>query len=666
MSARRTFLSRLVAGYGRSHLVQAVLIALVTVGTIQAAVQVPTIGRALDSGEEWSRDLRLPVGNLRNRAKAPHPGIVVVSITESVLDAFPYRSPVDRQFLSDVLNKLAAKRVRAIGVDVLFDRPTEPDKDEALRRTLRSLPVPVVASFVDDPRLMDAEGLKYLQEFVPPPARGMANIVKSDDDIVRNIYPGERGPDGGYIPGLDRALLGRLGIQTPDASPRLRYLLPQADGSPPFAEFEADTVEFVPEPLLAGKIVLLGADLTLIDRHLTPFARTAGSIDGQMAGVVIHAHGLAQLLDGQGVRMLPRTGALALLLAMALIGSGLGRLGLPLWGKALGGVGIIAAFWAGGFILYGFTELFIPLVEPTVVFVAASWLTDLAIGRQMRQQRNFMTNAMSRVVSGKVVDELLRDPSKLSVAATRREMTYLFTDVAGFTTLAESIPSDQLSNLLNHYLQGLCDEILQAEGTVCRFIGDAVFALWSAPIEQPDHAARAVACALAIDAHAEKFRLEQKELGLSFGKTRIGIHSGEAMVGFFGANDRMEYTALGDNVNLSARLESLNKFFGTRIAISEEAAALVPGMALRLIANAVVKGKTLPMKIYEPLTPAMIQSGYDGRYAAAYAALEAAAPRTPALFEALALEDPEDGVVAFHLERLRRGIIEQEVVLQEK
>jgi class 3 adenylate cyclase len=194
------------------------------------------------------------------------------------------------------------------------------------------------------------------------------------------------------------------------------------------------------------------------------------------------------------------------------------------------------------------------------------------------------------------------------------------------TTLAESTTSDQLSSLLNHYLQGLCDEILAAEGTVCRFIGDAVFALWSAPIEQSDHAARAIACALAIDAHAEKFRLAQKALGLSFGKTRIGVHSVEAMVGFFGANDRMEYTALGDNVNLFSRLESLKKFFGTRIAISEEAKALSPGVPLRLVANVVVKGKILPMKIYEP----------------------------------------EDGVVAFHLERLRRGILEQEVVLQEK
>ena len=211
MSALRTFFAR----FGKSHLIQAVLIALVTVGVIEAALQVPIIGKAVESGEEWSRDLRLPIGNLQHRAKAPNPDIVVVAITESVLDAFPYRSPVDRQFLSDVLNKLAAKHVRAIGVDVLFDRPTEPDKDAALRQTLRTLPVPVVVSFVDDPRLMDADGLKYLKEFVPPPARGMANIIKSDDDIVRNIYAGEREPDGSYIPGLDRAILGRLGIQTP-------------------------------------------------------------------------------------------------------------------------------------------------------------------------------------------------------------------------------------------------------------------------------------------------------------------------------------------------------------------------------------------------------------------------------------------------------------------
>ena len=666
MSALRTFTSRLFAGLRASLLLQATVIVLAATVGVEAATHVGFIGRGLDSAEEWSRDLRLSIGNTFKRSAVPHPEIVVVTITESVLDAFPYRSPVDRRFLSDLLNKLAAKHVRAIGVDVLLDRPTEPDKDEALRQTLRTLPVPVVMSFVEDPRLIEPEPLKFLQEFVPPEERGMANIPFGKDNVVRSIYPGEFDRDGHYIPGLARAILGRIGIQTPNAEPRLRYLQPLADGSPPFTQIEADTVEFVPEALLAGKIVLVGADLSITDRHLTPFSRTTGGLDGQMAGVVIHAHGLAQLLDGKGVKMLPQAAAVALLIVMALVGTTLGRLALPTWGQAAVGLGLIAAFWAGGFIVYGTTELFIPLVEPTVVFASASWLTDLVIGREMRQQRNFMTNALSRIVSGKVVDELLRDPSKLSVAGTRREMTYLFTDVAGFTTLAESITSDQLSDVLNHYLQGLCDEILQAEGTVCRFIGDAVFALWSAPIEQPDHAARAVACALAIDAHAEQFRLSQKGKGLSFGKTRIGVHSGDAMVGFFGANDRMEYTALGDNVNSASRLESLNKFFGTRIAVSEAAALLAPDVPMRLVANVIVKGKTLPMKIYEPLAATLVESGYAARYAAAYALLEAGSAETLSRFEALAIEQPDDGVVAFHLERLRRGIIEQEVVLQEK
>ena len=666
MSALRTFTSRLFAGLRASLLLQATVIVLAATVGVEAATHVGFIGRGLDSAEEWSRDLRLSIGNTFKRSAVPHPEIVVVTITESVLDAFPYRSPVDRRFLSDLLNKLAAKHVRAIGVDVLLDRPTEPDKDEALRQTLRTLPVPVVMSFVEDPRLIEPEPLKFLQEFVPPEERGMANIPFGKDNVVRSIYPGEFDRDGHYIPGLARAILGRIGIQTPNAEPRLRYLQPLADGSPPFTQIEADTVEFVPEALLAGKIVLVGADLSITDRHLTPFSRTTGGLDGQMAGVVIHAHGLAQLLDGKGVKMLPQAAAVALLIVMALVGTTLGRLALPTWGQAAVGLGLIAAFWAGGFIVYGTTELFIPLVEPTVVFASASWLTDLVIGREMRQQRNFMTNALSRIVSGKVVDELLRDPSKLSVAGTRREMTYLFTDVAGFTTLAESITSDQLSDVLNHYLQGLCDEILQAEGTVCRFIGDAVFALWSAPIEQPDHAARAVACALAIDAHAEQFRLSQKGKGLSFGKTRIGVHSGDAMVGFFGANDRMEYTALGDNVNSASRLESLNKFFGTRIAVSEAAALLAHDVPMRLVANVIVKGKTLPMKIYEPLAATLVESGYAARYAAAYALLEAGSAETLSRFEALAIEQPDDGVVAFHLERLRRGILEQEVVLQEK
>jgi hypothetical protein len=269
MSALRTFVSRAFGRLGESHLVQACLIAVVTVAAVQALGGVPIVDKAVRSGEEWSRDLRLPIGNLFRRAARPNPDIVVISITESVLDAFPYRSPVDRQFLSDLLNTLAAKHVRAIGVDVLFDRPTEPEKDEALRRTLRTVPVPVVASFVDDPRLMEPEPLKFLKDFVPPESRGMANIVTGDDNIVRAIYPGERQPDGSYIPGLDRAILGRLG--------------------------------------------------------------------------------------------------------------------LPMWAKVAGGLGVMAVIWVGGFVAYGLTELFVPLIQPTIVLAGASWLTDLFIGRQMRK-----------------------------------------------------------------------------------------------------------------------------------------------------------------------------------------------------------------------------------------------------------------------------------------
>jgi class 3 adenylate cyclase/CHASE2 domain-containing sensor protein len=663
MSAFRTLFSRLFAGLRASVSLQAIVIVLAAVVGFELLIQIGFIERATEAAEEWSRDLRLNAGP---KPTAPHPQIIVVGITESVLDAFPYRSPVDRQFLSELLQQLAAKHVRAIGVDILLDRPTEPQKDEMLRRTLRTLPVPVVMSFIEDTRLIDPDALKFLQDFVPPEARGMANIPLDEDSIVRSIYPGEMGQDGHYIPGLARALLARIGIETPADRPRLRYVRDQVDGTPRFTEIPANVISAIPEQLLAGKIILVGADLAITDRHLTPFSRYVGGLEGEMPGVLIHAHGLAQLLDGESVKIIGPWGTIAFLALMALLGTLIGRLGLATWTQVGLGLGFLIAFWIAAFFIYYETELFIPLVGPTIVFAAASWLTDLVIGREMRQQRNFMTSAMSRIVSGKVVDELLRDPSKLSIAATRREMTYLFTDVAGFTTLAESITSDQLSDLLNHYLQGLCDEILRTEGTVCRFIGDAVFALWSAPIEQPDHARRAVACALAIDAHAEQFRLAQKEKGLSFGKTRIGVHSGDAMVGFFGANDRMEYTALGDNVNASSRLESLNKFFGTRIAVSEATANQAPDVPMRLVANVVVKGKTLPMKIYEPLAADQIESGYAARYATAYGRLEAGSPDALTLFEALACDQPDDGVVAFHLERLRRGIVEEEIVLQEK
>src|ERR1700709_1401162 len=149
-----------------------------------------------------------------------------------------------------------------------------------------------------------------------------------------------------------------------------------------------------------------------------------------------------------------------------------------------------------------------------------------------------------------------------------REVAVIFTDITGFTSLVETAAAEVLGALLNEYVGGMTDVVFAHEGTVAKIIGDAIQVLFNAPGEQPDYARRAVACAHDLDAWAEGFRDRWTAKGVNFGITRIGVHAGPALVGHFGGSRFFDYTAYGDTINTAARLESANKFLGTRICVS--------------------------------------------------------------------------------------------------
>jgi adenylate cyclase len=168
---------------------------------------------------------------------------------------------------------------------------------------------------------------------------------------------------------------------------------------------------------------------------------------------------------------------------------------------------------------------------------------------------------------------VLREADTMDLGGQRREIATLFSDIAGFTTLVETLEPDVLGPLLNEYLSGMTDVVFVHDGTVAKIVGDALHVLFGAPGEQPDHAARAVKCALALDDYAQSFRESWHKKGVSLGVTRIGVHAGQAIVGNFGGGRFFDYTAYGDTVNVAARLEDANKQLGTRICVSATLAA---------------------------------------------------------------------------------------------
>ncbi len=260
----------------------------------------------------------------------------------------------------------------------------------------------------------------------------------------------------------------------------------------------------------------------------------------------------------------------------------------------------------------------------------------------------------------------MRDPDKASLEGERRVMTYLFSDIESFTNMSEQLESHELARVLNAYLDGAAQEVLKFDGMVDKFVGDAVVAIFNAPVDLPNHAEQAVKCALAMDKFAFAFSQEQKARGIPFGITRIGVHTGPAVIGNFGSRDRFNYTAQGDSVNVASRLEALNKYFHTRICVSDATKDLCPGIVFRPIAEVVLKGKHEAVEVWEPLHADDHRHGFMGRYGEVYEALKAGDPAASRLLAALAADAPEDPCIALHQKRLSAGETGVVIVMDEK
>ncbi len=263
--------------------------------------------------------------------------------------------------------------------------------------------------------------------------------------------------------------------------------------------------------------------------------------------------------------------------------------------------------------------------------------------------------ALARYFSPNLAAELAAETRTLDLGGRRRDITALFTDVTGFTALVETLPPATLIALVNAYFAGLTDIVFAHGGTVMKIMGDALQVLFGAPEDQPDHAARAVACALALDAFAEGFRAARLAEGVAFGATRIGLHAGEALVGDFGGGRYFDYTAYGDTINTAARLQAANKVLGTRICASIAVAERVPRFQGWPAGDLLLRGRADPLRAFEPLPPARFAQAATPAYAAAFTRLAARDPAALPAFAALVGAGESNALARFHLRRLLNG-----------
>jgi adenylate cyclase len=388
-----------------------------------------------------------------------------------------------------------------------------------------------------------------------------------------------------------------------------------------------------------------------------------------MPGVRAHAMALEQMLTGHYLgRPSGSSAAEALLLLAGSLIVGLYALRATARRSALLTLGLLLLLWAGVWYAYAVEHLLLDAINPTLAIVLSFVLTSIVHHVVTERERRWVRQAFSRYVSPNRVAHLMAHPDQLRLGGQRRVCSFVFTDLVGFTTLMEKTDAAQVVALLNEYLEGMLVIVFKHEGTLERIMGDAVAVLFSAPVTQQDHCQRALDCALEMHVFATAYARRLQAQGVPWGHTRIGVHSGEVIVGNFGGKALFDYRALGDPINTASRLEGVNKHLGTRVCVSQAIVDGCPGAPVRVVGRLVLKGRSQPLRTYEPL--AVIDSAQCAGatdYSAAMQLLESGDARGAlAAFESLAERHPNDPLVALHLRRLHEGARDDLIVMSEK
>lgn len=543
--------------------------------------------------------------------------IVMVPYTDETLINTGKRSPLDRAILAKALTRIDQFGARAIGIDILIDQ-AQPE-DPKIIAAFQAMKTPTFLAFASASSAKDKILLQQ-QEFIEAfdkkiavgNVRPTSIVINSDSDNVlrrwANIVPGDP-------PRIPNAMFPQAKAFA-HYTGSVAYRQPALKDKPIFASIPIDT--FANDALFAspeatalfksqiqGKFVLIGGNIQDIDIFQTPLSRSKAADESHSTwGMELFAHMLAQMLDNR--LLTPFSNGIIWLSAVLVVLAG----GLTAAGnlKAAKAAALLVVQMA---VLLGLPFWLASRDYDTYELPAFGWIVGwllafLIIGSAARalgaEQRKFAQGALGKYLPRDIATEILRDPDALKLHGEKREIFVVFSDLEGFTKLSHAIEPEMVAILLNRYLETLSNIVLDHGGTIDKFVGDAVVAFWGAPISRPDDGARAVKAAIAMNAAGEDFRKSAPEGVPPIGQTRVGLHYGEAIVGNFGGEGRIQYTALGDSMNTAARLESANKYIKTGVLVSEEAASRTGLDIFRPLGRIALSGRSTPVAIFQPVT----------------------------------------------------------------
>ncbi|MBY3200228.1 adenylate/guanylate cyclase domain-containing protein [Rhizobium laguerreae] len=579
--------------------------------------------------------------------RPPPGGPVIVAIDEPSLADINAQWPWPRSLHAELISQLRAAGARVIGFDIIMAEPSNPDNDAAITKAVG--PDTVLAG---DETLIETPQASQLIRATPLPqlteagaVTGIASVELSGDGTFRRIP--------GYEDGF-AAMLTKVAGVAPETLPagRLIQSFGPARSYPTVSYYQAlDPKNLLPPDYFKDRIVLVGLSLQNapaidkggVDAFATPYTVHTGKL---VSGVEIQATIYDNIRSGLSIAeaRLPTVAAcilISVLLAATTVWRATGWLTIVTSAAALLAFAAVSA--AGMRLAY----IFVSPLGPTVAYISVVFGQAAFDFAEERRNKRQITRAFAQYISPDLVRRLSQDPSQLKLGGERRTLSVLFSDVRGFTTIAEALKDDpeQLTGLINRLLTPLSDVVMDHGGTIDKYMGDCIMAFWNAPLDDPDHALHAVKASLAMQAAISSLNHElEREAAMRGGKPHVlkmgvGINTGECIVGNMGSTRRFDYSCLGDSVNLASRLEGASKNYGVALLLGEETARLVAGTYTVVeLDRIIVKGRTVPSPVYTVVHKAEALAAHQAFIAAKYAGT--LAPSDPT-FDRLAADIPE-------------------------